>query len=347
MKRCLLIAGCVVVAGLMAAESRGEESDPAVSNATVQAVKGALNCDLPTFDFHEVYSGQVISHPFVIQNRGTNTVRILNVRTSCGCTTTAMATNLLSPGQSTELMASLDLKGRSGAQRKSLYVESDDPVNSSLRLEMMGMVITPLEARPEGVHFGTLAREGDEEREVLLSGRTGVTFHVTGVRMSAPEFTAQVETREEGKLYSIKIKSTGPRLAGTTHAVAQILTDHPVLPEVTVPVTVFVATDIVAAPVNLILVQGVTNVVRTYYVGVYSPAKKPFKVTKVDSPSEAMSCTLITISPDRYRIEVKAAGDLSGANGKSIRVETDVETMKELLVPVRVIAGPAAVSPAK
>jgi hypothetical protein len=343
------------MAGLMVMEGRGENEVPVVTNAVATGATAtnatpvtagvSLCCDEPEFNFHEVYAGQVITHPFVLQNRGTNTVRILNVRTTCGCTTTALATHLLAPGQSTELMASLDLKGRSGAQQKSLYVESDDPVSPRLQLKMMGEVITPIEARPEGVHFGTLAREGAAEREVLLAGRTNVTFHVKEVHLSAPEFTAQVETVEEGRTYRLKIRSAGPRLSGTTHALARVLTDHPAMTEVNIPVTVFVATDVVAAPTSLILVQGATNGVRTYYVGIYSPARKPFNIIKVESPGEALTCTIMTVSPDRHRLAIKAEGDLSGVNGKSLRVETDVETMKELQVPVRVIVGPGAVVP--
>lgn len=329
----------LVALGMMAVMgAHGQE--PATAPVT-----HALRCDQPVFQFGEVDPGQVISHSFVLVNPGSAPVRIINVRTSCGCTTAAMATNLLAPGQSTELVAGLDLKGRTGTQRKALYVESDDPVSPRLRLEMSGTVVTPIEVQPAGVHFGTLAREGVAEQDVLLVGRTGVVFQVKEVRSSSAAFTADVETKEAGHLYRVTIRSTGPRLAGTSHAAVQVLTDHPLLPRIDIPVSVFVSADVVATPSSLLLVQGATNAVRAYYVGVHSPAGKPFRVIKAEAPAAGLTCMVATVAPDRYRIEVKAAGDLTGVNGESLRIETDVETMKELRVPLRVIAGPGAAVP--
>lgn len=343
--RMLGVLGWSVLAGLAAQGAFGGESLPAPVSAVVAPIGNVFSCDQSVFDFREVPPGAVISHSFVLQNRGTNTVRILNVRTSCGCTTTAMATNLILSGQAMELTAILDLKGRSGAQRKTITVESDDQVTPRLRLAMTGVVINPIEAKPESVHFGTLARDGEAEQEVLLAGRTGVVFHIKEVRTSSPEFKATVATQEEGRLYRVKIRSLGPRLSGTTQAAAKILTDHPIMAEVNIPLTVFVATDVLAAPTGLILVQGPTNGARTYYVGVYSPARRPFNIIRVDTPGAGITCTVVTISHDRYRLEIKATGDLSGVNGKTLRIETDVETMKELQVPVRVISGPGASVP--
>jgi len=131
-------------------------------------------------------------------------------------------------------------------------------------------------------------------------------------------------------------------LAGTTHAAVQVLTDQPLMPRIDIPVSVFVTADVVATPSSLLLVQGATNAVRTYYVGVHSPAGKPFRIIKAEAPAAGLTCIVATVAPDRYRIEVKAAGALIGVEGESLRIETDVETMKELRVPLRVITGPGA-----
>lgn len=344
MKRVGKLAWCVL-AGLVAQGVFGGEGLPAPASSIVAPTGNVLSCDQPVFDFREVPPGAVIAHTFVLQNRGTNTVRILNVRTSCGCTTTAMATNLLLSGQTLELTASLNLQGRTGTQRKTITVELDDPFNPRLRLAMTGVVVNPIDVMPAGIHFGTLARDGETEREVRLTGRTGVVFKVKEVKTSSQSLAATVETREEGRSYSVKIRSMGPRQTGTTQAAVRVLTDHPLVPELNIPVTLFVGADVVAAPTSLILVQGPTNGMRMYYVGVYSPAAKPFNVIKVDSPGAALTCSVVTLSPDRHRLEIKAAGDLGGVNGKALRIETDVATMKELLVPVRVVAGSGAPVP--
>jgi hypothetical protein len=306
------------------------------------AARLSLSCDQPVFDFGEKTPDQVVSHTFVLQNGGTQPVHIANVRTSCGCTTAALKTNTIDPGQSADLAVILTLQGRKGPQRKTIYVESSDPTVGNLRLEVAGQVTTPIAVQPEGLHFGSLARDGDVARDVLLVARTNVTFHVKVVRPSSSGFAAEATTQEEGKAYRITIRSLGPRIGGTSHTLVQVETDLAAMPVVSIPVTAFTVSDIVAAPATLMLVQGATNESRTYSVNLSSPAGKPFKVVKVEPPRPDVACTVVPTTPDRYRIDVRVTGWLGDLNGTSLRIETDLESMKDVKVPLRVIPGPGA-----
>ena len=334
-----VLAAAILAASLAGRIAGGQESVSERPGEYVAPPAGALTCGLPSFDFGETYPDRVIAHTFVLKNSGTNVIRIQSVHTGCGCTTTALTTNVLAVGQDTDLVASLDLKGRRGLQQKSIYVESDDPKCPRLRLDLIGTVVVPVEVLPEGVHFGTLARDGNVEREVQLLARSNVTFQVKDVSSSSSQFTARVETQEKGKAYRIKIQSLGPRPLGTSQAAVQVETDCPVMPSVSIPVAVFVAGDIVSAPATLMLVQGATNVARTYYVGLYSPAGKAFKITKVEPPDEAMKCKAVSVAADRQRLEISVNGPLAGLDGKTLRIETDLATMSEVIVPLRVIQG--------
>jgi hypothetical protein len=318
----------------VAINGAGDAAEPAPAGGT------RLVCENPSADFGEVAPTQAVKRTFSVQNQGTNDIRILNVRAGCGCVSTVLSTHLLGPGQKADLGVTLDLKGRHGPQRKALYVETDEPAFGRLRLEMTGTVVLPVEVQPEGVHFGTLGRDGDAEREVLLVGRTGTVFHVKAVKASSSQFAAQFEAREPERVYRVRIQSLGPRNLGTSHAVVQVATDHPALPEISIPVTVFVASEIAAAPATLMLVEGAGSATRTYYVGVFAPSGKAFKILAVRTPGDDLRCTVATVSPDRYRLEIKAPNALRELDGKVLRIETDMESMREVLVPVRVVAGP-------
>lgn len=302
----------------------------------------SLICSQPVYEFGERSANEVVTNTFVLRNAGTNAVHLLNVRTSCGCTTAALATNVLAPGQTTDLLANLSLQGRRGQQRKTIYVESDDPYAGNLRLELVGAVRVAIEVQPEGLHFGSLARDGEVERNVVLTARSNLTFHVTSVRSSSQGFDVHAVTREEGRRYEIAVRSVGPRPGGTSYALVQVETDLADMPVVNVPVTVFGVSDIVAAPATLMLVQGATNETRTYYLNLSSPAGKRFKLTKINLPRPDMTYTVASAVPDRYRLELKVPGWLGDLNGGSIRIETDLESMREVTVPLRVIAGPGA-----
>jgi len=92
------------------------------------------------YDFGEVLEGYTVSNVFVIENQGDSTLQIVRVRSSCGCTTTDLATNFLEPGESVELEVLVDTSGFGGSISKSVYVESNDPETPRLVLRMFGVV---------------------------------------------------------------------------------------------------------------------------------------------------------------------------------------------------------------
>lgn len=325
-----LVAG--LLAGLFLVTGRGTAAPAA------PAARG-LVCEEAAFDFGEMPNDRAVKHVFRLKNEGADVVRILNVRAGCGCMTAQPGTNAAAAGQSIDLSVVMDLKGRQGAQRKAVYVETDSLETPRLRLELRGTAVPEIDVQPIGVHFGTVGRTGVVEREVILTGRTGLTFHVTGVESRSSQFSAEAETVEVGHRYKIRIQCLEPRAAGSWAATLQVQTDHPTFRSIGIPVGVLVAGDIVAVPPSLYLVSSPATNTQVQFLTLYSPSSKPFKLGRIDVPSPALSLSVSNVAPDRYRIEVGARGNFEGLDGKAIRIATDVETEKEIRVPLRVVAG--------
>lgn len=328
-----------VIVGLSAGLSlmlRGEV--PSVPEVTPD---GSVVCEDPVFDFGEVLNDQPVNHAFRLKNRGPDRVRILNVRAGCGCMTALARTNSIAPGDTAEIGVVMDLKARKGPQRKAVYVETDSTATSRIRLEMRGTAVSEIDAEPAGVHFGTVAATGMVEREVMISGRSNTLFRVTGVESRSSLFSVAVETVDEGHRYRIRIQCMEPRAAGSWTTTLQVQTDHKVVRTIAIPVGVFVAGEVVAVPSTLYLVStpGGTNA-QLQFLTVYSPSGKPFKLGKIDVPSSELGVSFTNVVSDRHRIEVGARGSFAGLDGKVIRIATDVETVPEIQVPLRVVAGP-------
>lgn len=315
---------------------------PAANVRAAELVRNGLLCKEPVYEFGEIANDQPVKHTFILDNSGTNPVRILNVRAGCGCATTEISTNPVPAGQSASLTATLTLAGRKGVQRKTLFVETDNSSTPRVRLEFKGVTTADIEALPDGVHLGTLGREGIEEREIMVAGRSNVVFHITGVETSSPLFAASFEPVTDGHIYRVKIRSQGPRTPGTHTDIVRVLTDHASIREIPVVVTAFVSGEVVAAPAALVLVPSLTNALRVQYLGVYSPSGKAFKLNPVETPWPGIETSVTNISPNRYRIEVRTRGALAGLEGKTIRLQTDMKEAPEILVPLRVIPGPAS-----
>jgi len=105
------------------------------------SASAALVCEMPEYDFGKAPDSEVITHTFTLRNDGDRPVNILSVSASCGCTTSSATTNSLEPGGSTEIIARVALRGRSGAQRFPLRVRTDDPDQSLIMLTVMGTVL--------------------------------------------------------------------------------------------------------------------------------------------------------------------------------------------------------------
>ena len=91
------------------------------------------------FDFGDVIEGEIVKHDFKLKNNGKTDLLIRNVKASCGCTAVKNE-NLVKPGQTIDLNIEFNSNGKKGRQNKSVTVITNDPLNSTLVLRIMGNV---------------------------------------------------------------------------------------------------------------------------------------------------------------------------------------------------------------
>ena len=86
-----------------------------------------LEADSEVYEFGSILEGLSIEHTFVLTNVGDETLVIHQVRATCGCTTTELATDELAPGESVGLTMIVSTAGGNGSFSKYVYVYSNDP----------------------------------------------------------------------------------------------------------------------------------------------------------------------------------------------------------------------------
>lgn len=79
-----------------------------------------------TWDFGKVQEGRVFKHTFVLKNESSKTLKIKEVHTSCGCTTSGVKSKVLKPHGSTTLEVKFNSKKYSGLVTQYIYVNTDD-----------------------------------------------------------------------------------------------------------------------------------------------------------------------------------------------------------------------------
>lgn len=114
-------------------EDFSKMTDAEKANAPVAFIENNV------FDFGTVNEGDIVKKDFKLTNKGKTDLLIRNVKASCGCTAVKNE-NVVKPGQTTDLKVEFNSRGKRGRQNKSVTIITNDPVNSTLVLRIMGDV---------------------------------------------------------------------------------------------------------------------------------------------------------------------------------------------------------------
>lgn len=106
----------------------------------------------PIADLGAVDRGETVTHDFVIRNEGDAPLQILEVRPTCGCTV-AEFDELIPPGESGTVRASLSTTSIQGASSKAITVLTNDPANPQLQLTLRIRVTEYLTFNPGFARF--------------------------------------------------------------------------------------------------------------------------------------------------------------------------------------------------
>ena len=147
------IITAIGITGAVAADQSFGQS-PASAPRAVMANKA--------YTFDGVLEGEVVSHAFVIENQGSVALDILNIRTSCGCTT-ARRPKSIAPGSSGQIEVQGDTRGYGGhVFDKTITVYTNDPLSPELQLRLKGPV----------ARFARI-----EPNRIVLRGGTGTSLN--------------------------------------------------------------------------------------------------------------------------------------------------------------------------
>jgi len=157
---------------------------------------------------------------FKYENKGDKPIHINAVKTSCGCTTAALAKNDVAPGEKGEIVATLKTGDRVGMQQKTVTVETDDPKTPQTVLTLKAMIVQLLELQPAFVSWQ--ANEDPKPKTIVAKAGKGVTIKSLDVTSSAPDFTTKVEPGSTAGEFRIVVQ---PR--DTSHQATANLTIKP------------------------------------------------------------------------------------------------------------------------
>lgn len=96
----------------------------------------------PAFDFGFIPQNTKVSHSYWVNNLGTDTLRIFDVRPGCGCTKAPLTSFIAAPNDSLPIELVFDSGRRTRSQLKSTKVSCNDPVKGTFNLQLSAFVFT-------------------------------------------------------------------------------------------------------------------------------------------------------------------------------------------------------------
>ncbi len=280
--------------------------------------------DTQVHDFGNVPVGPMLHHAFTIKNTTKDTVRIANLRVSCGCVTPSASTMVIPPGKTATVNAQMDSRRFVGTKSVIIFVLFTQPVVEEVRLEVRAFGRTDVALNPNSFAFGQM-RKGTSPTtttQITMVGDNRITEATCESGYVQLSINKPRQT-EYGMTYDVTAKMRSDIPVGKWYTDVWIKTANN--SRINVPVTVEVEPTLTVAPGQLQF--DVTKVGNPITKPILISGAKPFKIVDIQggdgtfvakdgSQGEAKLTHIlrVTFSPEKQ-----------GVFAKSLQIITDLK----------------------
>jgi hypothetical protein len=138
---------------------------------------GKISFSETMWDFGHVPKTGIVSHTYLIKNIGADTLIIVKVRTTCGCTTTPLTQQKLAPNQTTDMKVFFDPRKIVVSEAtKKLQVISSDSIYPIAEVEFTAKIGTSsslVKLTPTEINFDTVTLGAEEMRSIKIENISG------------------------------------------------------------------------------------------------------------------------------------------------------------------------------
>ena len=282
-------------------------------------------------DFGPVPRGAKVRHNFVLTNRLNESITILDVRASCGCTTGRANASTIAPGGTAVVEAEMDTRNFVGRKQTTLFVTlvTSRGQEGEARLGVSSTILSDIVLNPGSLDFGTVSK-GQTPKLTLTIERSGApdwraermvtTSKALGASLQELSRTAA------GVSYQLTVSVRPDAPAGLVRDEIRILTNDKESPVVPVLVTAAIRGELAASPAALALgkVLSPAGAQGRYII----KGSKPFAITAIEGNGDGF--TLAAGAKEKKTVHVLTLayrpdqGSTRGDLRRAFRVHTDL-----------------------
>jgi hypothetical protein len=193
----ILLTIYICMATISFAETNGSTAAGSIEKQAQSGTPKAVVAQ-KAFTFNEVLEGEIVTHAFLIENQGTAPLKVLDIRTSCGCTT-AQRPGILAPGAQDRIVVKGNTNGYGGRVfHKTITVSTNAPLQPRIELQLSGPVAQF--ARIEPSHIVLRGRKDETlQAEATITPNPKYPFRISSTKLDdqlADKIDIQMEQRE-------------------------------------------------------------------------------------------------------------------------------------------------------
>jgi hypothetical protein len=140
------------------------------------ATGGGAKITMPeiVWEFGRIPEGSMVSHLYPIKNVGTDTLKITEITTSCGCAKAPLNKWVIAPGDSAQIEFIFAAGRFEGEEVKTASISSNDISSSQVKIYLSGRLVVnisftlPATISPSRIDFGSTGEESDDKRQLQI-----------------------------------------------------------------------------------------------------------------------------------------------------------------------------------
>jgi hypothetical protein len=160
---------------------------------------------------------------FHFVNTGQSPIKVVSVRTSCGCTTAALTKDQFAPGEGGDIEARFQFGSHTGHQEKTIAVTTSDAPNQPTNLRLVVDVPQAVVVQPEFVFWKV--GEPVEPKKFRVAIGEGFSAKLLGIESDNPDIHFAVNSITPGK--ELEVSVTPNETKHPQSATLLIRTDYP------------------------------------------------------------------------------------------------------------------------
>lgn len=234
----------------------------AVWASTVSATQLSSMFLITNHDFGTVARAAKTEHRFYFNNPYSQPLHVRSVRTSCGCTTPTVETEIVPPGGRGSILAKFNTGTHTGSRAATLTVTFDKPTFAEIQLHVKGYIRSDVVFQPGEATFGNIMQGESKTIEVAIDYAGKPTWQINQVTAgdSFIKVSHSEVSRQNGRIrYNLVVNINGDAPAGPLESELVVHTNDRNLTTVPLKLVANIAPEISVSPQTLSLgdiVQG-------------------------------------------------------------------------------------------